>query len=175
MQGQEVRHRIGGAQKAARPSCHAILGIIIAFAILICMQQQIWKMMLPTTAGNRRPVRNREPTPAETIRGEHFSGRVGSKKILLFWVKKILLMTIPLDSSGLIFRAGLRPGPGLGRRHILQCKTTKNSISGCARVKKFVCGLQDLYPRMASKFRGRARPGLKMLSYRNNATDALPS
>jgi hypothetical protein len=38
MQGQEVRHRIGGAQKAARPSCHAILGIIIAFAILICMQ-----------------------------------------------------------------------------------------------------------------------------------------
>jgi hypothetical protein len=84
-------------------------------------------------------------------------------------------MTITLDASGLIFRVGLGPGPGLGRPHILQCKTTKNSISDWAGVKKIFRGLQDLYPHTTSKFRGRAGPGLKMLSYRNNATDAFPS
>jgi hypothetical protein len=36
------------------------------------------------------------------------------KKILLFRAEKILPMTIPLDASGLNFRAGLGPGPGLG-------------------------------------------------------------
>jgi hypothetical protein len=41
-------------------------------------------------------------------------GRAGLKKILLFQVEKILPMTIPLDASGLNFRDGLGPGPGLG-------------------------------------------------------------
>jgi hypothetical protein len=44
---------------------------------------------------------------------EHFSDR--AEKILLFWVEKILPMTIPLGASGLNFRAGLGPGPGLGQ------------------------------------------------------------
>jgi hypothetical protein len=46
--------------------------------------------------------------------------RAGLKKIMLFRVEKILLMTIPLDAAGLNFRAGLRSGLGLaGRPHIL--------------------------------------------------------
>jgi hypothetical protein len=42
------------------------------------------------------------------------SGLSGLKKFMLFRAEKILPMTIPLDASGLNFRAGLRPGPGLG-------------------------------------------------------------
>jgi hypothetical protein len=46
--------------------------------------------------------------------------RAGLKKIMLFRVEKILLMTIPLDAAGLNFRAGLRSGLGLaGRPRIL--------------------------------------------------------
>jgi hypothetical protein len=51
-------------------------------------------------------------------RPEHFSGRTGFgpawKNFCYFGTKKILPMTIPLDASGLDFRAGLGPGPGLG-------------------------------------------------------------
>jgi hypothetical protein len=37
-----------------------------------------------------------------------------AEKICYFGTKKILPMTIPLDASGLNFRVGLGPGPGLG-------------------------------------------------------------
>jgi hypothetical protein len=40
--------------------------------------------------------------------------QAGPKKIRVFWAEKILLMTVPRDVSGLSFRAGLGPGPGLG-------------------------------------------------------------
>jgi hypothetical protein len=50
-------------------------------------------------------------------RPEHFSGRAGLKKFLLFRIEKILPMTIPLDASGLNFRVGLGLGPGLGGPH----------------------------------------------------------
>jgi hypothetical protein len=38
----------------------------------------------------------------------------GPKKSQLFRVEKILATTVPLDTSGLKFQAGLGPGPGLG-------------------------------------------------------------
>jgi hypothetical protein len=56
------------------------------------------------------------------------SGRA-QKKILLFRAEKFLPMTILLGASGLNFRAGLGPGPGLG-------------ISGRARAKKNFTGFK---------------------------------
>jgi hypothetical protein len=47
------------------------------------------------------------------LRLEHFSGQAGLKKIRLFRAEKVLHMTIPLYASGLKFRTGLGPGPGL--------------------------------------------------------------
>jgi hypothetical protein len=116
-------------------------------------------------------------SPQATIRPEHFSGRAGFgpgwKKFCYFGPKKILPMTIPLDVSGLNFRAG----PGLGRvtcvfYSVKQLKTTFPIGLG---PKKFR-GLQDLCPRPSGKIRGRAGPGpgragLKMLKCSHNTLD----
>jgi hypothetical protein len=48
------------------------------------------------------------PAAMDVDRPEHFSGR--PKKIYVILGRKILPMTIPLDASGLNFRAGLRLG-----------------------------------------------------------------
>jgi hypothetical protein len=77
-------------------------------------------------------------------RPEHFSGRVGfgpgSKKFLLFRAEKILLMTIPLDASGLNFRAEL----GLGRaaRAFYSVKQLKTAFRAGLGPKKFFAGFK---------------------------------
>jgi hypothetical protein len=65
-------------------------------------------------------------------------------------------MTIPLDASGLNFRAG----PGLGRaaRVFYSVKQLKTAFRAGLGTKK-IRGLQDLCPRPSSKVRGRAWRG----------------
>jgi hypothetical protein len=63
--------------------------------------------------------------------------------------------------SGLSFGLGSgRARAWAGRPRILECKVTKNNISGWARTKKKFRGLQDLCPRPSNKVRGRAWRGL---------------
>jgi hypothetical protein len=76
-------------------------------------------------------------------------------------------MTIPLDASGLNFRAG--PGFGRAARAFYSVKQLKTAFRAGLGPKIFR-GLQDLCPRPSSKVRGRAwrgpgRGGLKMLRY----------
>jgi hypothetical protein len=77
-------------------------------------------------------------------RPEHFSGRagfgLGSKKFLLFRTEKILLMTIPLDASGLNFQAG----PGLGRagRAFYSVKQLKTAFHAGLGPKKIFTGFK---------------------------------
>jgi hypothetical protein len=61
--------------------------------------------------------------------------RVGPKKFLLFWDEKILPMTIPLDASGLNFRARL----GLGRaaRTFYSVKSLKTTFRAGLRSRFF--------------------------------------
>jgi hypothetical protein len=113
-------------------------------------------------------------------RPEHLSGRAefgpGRKNFLFFRAEKILPMTIPLDISGLNFRAG----PGLGRDartfySVKQLNTAfraglgpkKNfagfKISAHARPIKFVGG-----PGAGRARAGPGRAGLKMLRYKWN-------
>jgi hypothetical protein len=58
----------------------------------------------------------RAPVAPQYTRAFHGAGRVRArpKKIWVFRAEKILPMTVPWDMSGLNFRAGLGPGPGLG-------------------------------------------------------------
>jgi hypothetical protein len=72
-------------------------------------------------------------------------------------------MTIPLDPSGLNFRAGLEPGLGLGgvARAFYSVKQLKTAFGPGSGQKNF-CRLQDLCPHPSSKVRGWAwrGPGL---------------
>jgi hypothetical protein len=63
-------------------------------------------------------------------------------------------MTIPLDASGLNFRAGL----GLGRaaRAFYSVKQLKTTFRAGLGPKTNFRGLQDLSPRPSSKVHGRA-------------------
>jgi hypothetical protein len=65
-------------------------------------------------------------------------------------------MTIPLDVSGLNFRAGL--GLGQATRVFYSVKQLKTTFRVGLGPKKFR-GLQDLCPRKSSKVRGRAWRG----------------
>jgi hypothetical protein len=111
-------------------------------------------------------------------RPEHFSGQVRAvlKNNLLFRAERILPMTIPLDASGLNFRAG----PELGRvSHVFySVKQLKTAFRAELEPKFFFRGLQNLRPRPSSKVRGRAWrgpswTGLKILRY-TSETSARP-
>jgi hypothetical protein len=65
-------------------------------------------------------------------------------------------MTIPLDASGLNFRA--RPGLGRAARTFYSVKQLKQHF-GPGSGQKIFRELQDLCPRPSSKVRGRARRG----------------
>jgi hypothetical protein len=66
-------------------------------------------------------------------------------------------VTIPLDASGLNFRA--EPGLGRGARAFYSVKQLKTAFQVGLGPKFFLRGLQDLCPRPPSNVRGRAWRG----------------
>jgi hypothetical protein len=94
-------------------------------------------------------------------RPEHFSGRAGSKKILLFRAEKTLPMTIPLDASGLNFRAGL----GRAAHVFYSVKQLKTTFRVGLGPKKFFAGFKISAHVRPVRFVGgpgqRAGPGSK--------------